>query len=68
MAELLPILVACEYSDTVAPAFRAFGFDAYSCDLRPTEGDPRWHMAASRFAVEASGRGGSVVARINQLR
>ncbi|HEL4805406.1 TPA: hypothetical protein UN084_000905 [Stenotrophomonas maltophilia] len=44
MAELLPILVACEYSDTVASAFRAFGFDAYSCDLRPSEGDPRWHI------------------------
>ncbi|HDS1142897.1 TPA: hypothetical protein ACGW13_000214 [Stenotrophomonas maltophilia] len=44
MADLLPILVACEYSDTVASAFRAFGFDAYSCDLRPSEGDPRWHI------------------------
>lgn len=39
-----PILVACEYSDTVASAFRAFGFDAYSCDLRPSEGDSRWHI------------------------
>ena len=44
MADLLPILVACEYSDTVASAFRAFGFDAYSCDLRPSEGDQRWHI------------------------
>lgn len=44
MRELLPILVACEYSDTVASAFRARGFEAYSCDLRPTEGDPRWHI------------------------
>jgi len=39
-----PILVACEYSDTVASAFRAFGFDAYSCDLRPSDGDSRWHI------------------------
>lgn len=38
MRELLPILVACEYSDTVAGAFRARGFETYSCDLRPTEG------------------------------
>lgn len=44
MRELLPILVACEYSDTVASAFRARGFETYSCDLRPTEGDPRWHI------------------------
>lgn len=44
MADLLPVLIACEYSDTVASAFRARGFDAYSCDLRPSEGDPRWHI------------------------
>lgn len=31
MRKRLPILVACEYSDTVASAFRAFGFDVYSC-------------------------------------
>ncbi|HDS1633252.1 TPA: hypothetical protein QEL43_002910 [Stenotrophomonas maltophilia] len=44
MSKLPPVLVACEYSNTVASAFRAFGFDAYSCDLRPSEGDPRWHI------------------------
>lgn len=38
------ILVACEYSATVRDAFRARGFDAWSCDLLPTEGDPRWHI------------------------
>lgn len=37
------VLVACEYSATVRDAFRAKGFDAWSCDLLPTEGDPRWH-------------------------
>ncbi|PWQ87122.1 hypothetical protein DKY64_04735 [Stenotrophomonas maltophilia] len=36
--------MACEYSDTVASAFRTFGFETYSCDLRPSEGDPRWHI------------------------
>lgn len=35
------VLVACEYSATVRDAFRARGFDAWSCDLLPTEGDPR---------------------------
>lgn len=44
MAKLLPILIGCEYSNTVAQAFRDEGFDVYSCDLRPTEGDPRWHI------------------------
>ncbi|WPZ05511.1 hypothetical protein [Pelagerythrobacter marinus] len=38
------ILVACEYSAIVRDAFRARGFDAWSCDLLPTEGDPRWHI------------------------
>lgn len=37
------VLVACEYSATVRDAFRAKGFDAWSCDLLPTEGDPQWH-------------------------
>lgn len=38
------VLVACEYSATVRDAFRARGFDAWSLDLLPTEGDPRWHI------------------------
>lgn len=38
------VLVACEYSATVRDAFRARGADAWSCDLLPTEGDPRWHI------------------------
>ena len=38
------VLVACEYSATVRDAFRARGFDAWSIDLLPTEGDPRWHI------------------------
>jgi len=38
------VLIACEYSATVRDAFRAKGFDAWSCDLLPTEGDPQWHI------------------------
>lgn len=38
------VLVACEYSAVVRDAFRARGFDAWSCDLLPCEGDPRWHI------------------------
>jgi hypothetical protein len=40
----LRVLVACEFSATVRDAFRARGFDAWSCDLLPTEGDPTWHI------------------------
>lgn len=38
------VLVACEYSATVRDAFRRRGHDAWSCDLLPSEGDPRWHI------------------------
>jgi hypothetical protein len=33
------VLVACEYSGTVRDAFAKLGFDAWSCDLLPTEKD-----------------------------
>lgn len=37
------ILVGCEESQTVTKAFRDRGFEAYSCDLMPTRGNPDWH-------------------------
>lgn len=43
-AGVFNVLIACEYSATVRDAFRARGFNAWSCDLLPTEGDPRWHI------------------------
>jgi hypothetical protein len=45
------VLVACEYSATVRDAFRARGHDAWSCDLLPTEGDPRWHIRGDAIQV-----------------
>jgi hypothetical protein len=38
------VLVACEYSARVRDAFRSHGHDAWSCDLLPCEGDPKWHL------------------------
>jgi hypothetical protein len=38
------VLVACEYSGKVRDAFRKRGFDAWSCDLLPTDADPQWHI------------------------
>lgn len=32
------VLVACEFSGTVRDAFRAHGWDAWSCDLEPASG------------------------------
>jgi site-specific DNA-cytosine methylase len=45
------VLVACEFSGVVRDAFRARGHDAWSCDLLPTEADPRWHSVGD--ALEA---------------
>lgn len=48
----LRVLINCEYSAVVRDAWRARGFDAWSCDLLPTEGDPRWHIQGD--AVDAA--------------
>jgi hypothetical protein len=40
----LKILVACEFSQIVTQAFRERGYEAYSCDILPTEGNPAWHI------------------------
>jgi hypothetical protein len=45
------VLVACEFSQTVAKAFRELGHDAWSCDLLPTEGDSWWHIQADAVGV-----------------
>ena len=45
------VLVACEYSATVRDAFRARGFDAWSCDLLPTEGDPEFHLIGDAISI-----------------
>lgn len=52
----MKILVACEYSATVRDAFRAKGHDAWSCDILPTEGDPRWHIVGNAASI-LSGNG-----------
>lgn len=38
-----PILIGCEESQTICKAFRDAGYEAYSCDLQPTRGNPDWH-------------------------
>jgi len=47
----MKVLVACEYSATVRDAFRAKGHDAWSCDILPTEGNPRWHIQGNVLEV-----------------
>lgn len=38
------VLIGCESSAVIRDAFLARGFDAYSCDLLPCEGDPARHF------------------------
>lgn len=38
------VLVACEYSGRVREAFRRRGFDAWSCDLLPSEDESQHHI------------------------
>jgi hypothetical protein len=49
------ILVACEYSARVRDAFRAKGHDAWSCDVRECEGDPRWHIQGDVIGILDNG-------------
>jgi hypothetical protein len=51
----LRILVACEYSGTVSAAFRKLGHDAWSCDILPTDGDPKFHYQCDIFEVLEKG-------------
>lgn len=43
------VLVGCEYSARVRDSFRVLGHEAWSCDLLPCEGDPRWHLQCDLF-------------------
>ncbi len=38
------VLVACEYSQIVTSAFRAAGYEAFSCDILPGEVTHSWHI------------------------
>lgn len=41
----MKVLIACEESQTVCKAFRAKGYEAYSCDIQePSGGHPEWHI------------------------
>lgn len=40
----MSILIGCEESQTICGAFRAAGYEAYSCDLEPTRGNSEWHI------------------------
>lgn len=45
------VLIGCEESQILCKAFREAGFNAYSCDLMPTRGNPDWHYHENIFNV-----------------
>lgn len=51
----MKILIACEYSGRVRDAFRAKGHDAWSCDLRECEADPKWHRQCDVLTILEDG-------------
>jgi hypothetical protein len=57
----LPILVGCEESGVVCSAFRDAGYEAYSCDLQPTRGNPAWHFQQDIMAVIPTRKWGLII-------
>lgn len=49
--EAMKILVACESSGRVRQAFRDLGYDAWSCDIEPSEDDSAYHIQSDVFDV-----------------
>ena len=47
----MSILIGCEESQTITAKFRYRGFEAYSCDLMPTRGDPQYHYQADVMSI-----------------
>lgn len=40
----MKVLIGCEESQVLCSTFRRAGFDAFSCDIQPTRGNPKWHL------------------------
>lgn len=45
----MSILIGCEESQTICNAFRNAGFEAFSCDIVDTRGNPDWHIKCDVF-------------------
>ena len=49
------VLVACECSGRVREAFRALGWDAWSCDIKPSEDKSPYHIEGDVLPVLEQG-------------
>lgn len=59
----LPILIACECSQIETMAWRAYGYEAYSCDIQPCHGPrPEWHIQGDALELLQPGRWGLIIA------
>lgn len=48
----MKVLIGCECSQVECKAFRALGYDAYSCDIEKCYGGhPEWHIHGDLFSV-----------------
>lgn len=56
-----PVLIGCEESQTICRAFREAGYEAYSCDLEPTRGNPEWHYQQDIMQVIPTRRWGLII-------
>jgi len=56
-----PVLVGCEESQVVCKAYRDAGYEAYSCDLQPTRGNPDWHFQADIMEIIPTRRWGLII-------
>ena len=53
----MKVLIACEESQTVCKAFRARGYEAYSCDIQePSGGHPEWHILGDALKAIEGGQ------------
>lgn len=58
-----PILIACECSQTICAAWRAAGYEAYSCDIQPCYGGhPEWHIQDDALVVMQHAAWGLIIA------
>lgn len=62
MVKRLPVLVAYEESGIVTAALRSYGIEAYSNDIAPTRGNPKWHIQGDAMEVIFSRRWAALIA------
>lgn len=50
----MAILIGCEESQTICGEFRKHGYEAFSCDIVETRGNPEWHYQCDIVDIVSS--------------